>query len=66
MFGAGTASVVCPVERIHCMRNGEKFEDLHIPTMKQTPPLVQRLYDHITDIQYGKISRPDWTPVVLD
>ena len=45
-FGAGTACVVCPVEKI--IYEGES---LHIPTMDNGAELTNRMYKELTDIQ---------------
>lgn len=57
-FGTGTAAVISPVSSI-------LYEGEHIllPTMDQPAPLYSRLYNAITDIQYGKISHP-WSRVI--
>ncbi|XP_078586074.1 branched-chain-amino-acid aminotransferase, cytosolic-like [Branchiostoma floridae x Branchiostoma japonicum] len=54
LFGAGTACVVCPIDRI---LYGEK--DLHIPTMDTGAVVCRRLYQELTDIQFGRVSH-DW------
>ncbi|ELT87448.1 hypothetical protein CAPTEDRAFT_223181 [Capitella teleta] len=54
LFGAGTACVVCPVEKI--IYQGD---DLHIPTMKDGAPITMKLYQELTDIQYAK-TPSDW------
>ena len=46
MFGAGTACVVCPVEKILYMD-----QMLNIPTMSQGAPITMRFYNELTDIQ---------------
>ncbi|GMT35106.1 hypothetical protein PFISCL1PPCAC_26403, partial [Pristionchus fissidentatus] len=62
MFGAGTACVVSPVGKIvYHNRKADKYEEWHIPTMEAKPNLMQRFYEHINDIQYGRIDRPGWT-----
>lgn len=59
MFGAGTACVVSPVERINYMG-----EDLQIPTMEHGDEAFFRwVLTTLTDIQYGKIDHP-WAPVI--
>lgn len=79
VFGAGTACVVCPVDKVYfaqfyCkslqlqiiykQRDGT-MRTLQIPTMQQRPkPLIQRFFDAITDIQYGRVSRPDWQHII--
>ncbi|XP_067928868.1 branched-chain-amino-acid aminotransferase, mitochondrial-like [Watersipora subatra] len=60
VFGAGTACVVCPVERIHY-----KSRDIHINTMSTPDPLYARLYKELNDIYYGRMSNP-WTEVVCE
>jgi len=67
VFGAGTACIVSPVGHI-IYKNRQKgiYEDLVIPTMENTPNLMQRFYDTITDIQYGRIAQPGWTRVIVD
>jgi branched-chain amino acid aminotransferase len=54
MFGAGTAAIVCPIDRIHY-----NDEDIMIPTMKHGAPLASRLKAELHDIQYGKIDH-EW------
>ena len=47
-FGSGTAAVISPVGQI-------KYGDQVITINdNQTGPVAQKLYDAITDIQYGK------------
>lgn len=53
MFGAGTACVVSPIERINYLGS-----DLHIPTMEQASPLFNELKTTLSDIQYGRIDHP--------
>jgi branched-chain amino acid aminotransferase len=52
IFGSGTAAVVSPVGEIHY---GE--EALTVGGGK-VGPLAQRLYDSLTDIQYGRSADP--------
>ncbi|KAH7731844.1 Protein BCAT-1 [Aphelenchoides avenae] len=65
MFGAGTACVVSPVGRI-LYKNPEsgQYENIDIPTMNSPVNVMQRLYDTIIDIQYGRIDMPGWMRVV--
>lgn len=49
MFGAGTACVVCPVEKVHY-----QGQVLNIPTMVEAK-LTNRFYNQITDIHFGRI-----------
>lgn len=58
-FGCGTAAVIAPVERI-----GFQGQDIRSPTMEHEKPVSKRLFDHITDIQYGRIASHTWAPVV--
>ncbi|XP_064603025.1 branched-chain-amino-acid aminotransferase, cytosolic-like isoform X1 [Liolophura sinensis] len=53
LFGAGTACVVCPVEKI--LHEGKMLE---IPTMSEGAPLTNRLYKALLDIQYGRVASP--------
>lgn len=53
LFGAGTACVVSPVERINYLG-----EDLHIPTLEQTKPLYLEFKNTMAEIQYGKVDHP--------
>lgn len=65
MFGAGTACIVCPVDRI-LYKKGTKKVEYYIPTMEHKPSLMQRLFDSITSIQYGRKSKPGWTHIVAE
>ncbi|MGH0191066.1 UNVERIFIED_CONTAM: hypothetical protein FKN15_056299 [Acipenser sinensis] len=49
VFGAGTACVVCPVERV--LYKGENY---HIPTMENGPDLAKRFHKQLTDIQASR------------
>ncbi|VIO87247.1 Uncharacterized protein BM_BM4739 [Brugia malayi] len=62
MFGTGTACVVSPVDRILYKNpcTGD-FEEMIIPTITHKPNLMQKLYQTVVDIQYGKIKKPEWT-----
>jgi branched-chain amino acid aminotransferase len=53
MFGAGTACVVSPIERIYY--NGE---NLLIPTMEDSNALWKQCLKTLLDIQYGRIKHP--------
>lgn len=46
MFGAGTACVVCPVNKILFME-----KEFHIPTMDTGGLIAKRFYKELTDIQ---------------
>ena len=51
MFGAGTACVVAPVNKILYKNKATKeYENLHIPTMEAQPNLMMRFYKAINDI----------------
>lgn len=58
IFGAGTACVVCPVERI-------LYEDknLHIPTMDNGAVMTTRFLKTLTDIQFGRVEH-EWTEII--
>ncbi|KAH8235593.1 hypothetical protein KR032_003614, partial [Drosophila birchii] len=58
LFGAGTACVVSPVNRINYLG-----QDLYIPTMEQEKPVHELIRDTLTDIQYGKVEHP-WSVVI--
>ncbi|XP_063705410.1 branched-chain-amino-acid aminotransferase [Culicoides brevitarsis] len=58
MFGAGTACIVSPIERIHYLDR-----DYMIPTMKQDNAVFRRILHTLTDIQYGKVEHP-WARVI--
>jgi branched-chain amino acid aminotransferase len=65
VFGAGTACVVSPVGRIlYKNQKTKQHEEILIPTMESKPDIMQRLYDTIIDIQYGRIEWPGWTRTV--
>jgi len=55
LFGAGTACIVCPIERI--LYDGTELE---IPTMVNNAALTMRLHKALTDIQFGK-TPSSWT-----
>lgn len=59
VFGAGTACVVCPVERV--LYKGENY---HIPTMENGPDLAKRFHKQLTDIQYGR-AESEWMHLVV-
>ena len=60
-FGAGTAAVVCPVKEL--VYQGKNF---HIPIQedKGAGPLTQEVLKKMTDLQYGRVSRPEWQVIV--
>jgi branched-chain amino acid aminotransferase len=53
MFGAGTACVISPIERIYYMG-----EHLMLPTMEHSNPFWKDMYNTLLDIQYGRIKHP--------
>ncbi|EDW49024.1 branched-chain-amino-acid aminotransferase, cytosolic [Drosophila sechellia] len=58
LFGAGTACVVSPVNRISYLG-----QDLYIPTMEQEKPVHELIRETLTDIQYGRVDHP-WSVVI--
>lgn len=58
IFGAGTACVVCPVNRILFLK-----EDILIPTMDTGAEVANRFYKELTDIQYGRTEH-EWSVLV--
>merc|ERR1719229_1677013 len=63
-FGAGTAAIISPVDRI-----GWKGKDYKIPLDINDPnatagPLATELFETILDIQYGRKEHKDWSVVV--
>ncbi|KAL3103021.1 hypothetical protein niasHT_020746 [Heterodera trifolii] len=65
MFGCGTACVISPIGRIAYVERGTgRIDELHIPTMASKATVMQRMYDTINDIQYGRMDRPDWVRIV--
>ncbi|XP_072034022.1 branched-chain-amino-acid aminotransferase, cytosolic-like [Amphiura filiformis] len=58
MFGAGTACVVCPVNKI--LYNGEWMD---IPCTVDDTSLTKRFFTELTDIQYGRVPS-DWVQEV--
>jgi len=58
LFGAGTACVVSPVNRISYLG-----QDLYIPTMEQEKPVHELIRETLTDIQYGRVDHP-WAVVI--
>ncbi|EPQ27248.1 uncharacterized protein PFL1_05171 [Pseudozyma flocculosa PF-1] len=60
IFGAGTAAIVSPVDRI-----GYKGSDIHVPvTEGGSGPIAKAMLDRITDIQLGRVEH-EWS-VVFD
>lgn len=56
-FGAGTAAIVSPVQSF--IFNDETFQ-IPIEEAKGAGKLTQKLLATITDLQYGRIKRPEW------
>lgn len=59
MFGAGTACIVCPVERI--VYEGKSY---NLATMDKGAPLTNRFHDELVDIQFGR--KPSKWSVPID
>jgi len=59
MFGAGTACVVSPIERILY-----KGRNLHIPTMDLGAPIAMRFLKELYDIQFGRVKSHPWQELV--
>lgn len=53
MFGAGTACVVSPIERIFYQN-----ENLLIPTMDNSDAVWRTMRNTLVDIQYGRVKHP--------
>jgi branched-chain amino acid aminotransferase len=53
MFGAGTACIVSPIERIHYLG-----ENLMIPSLEHSKPVWKQILTTLTDIQYGAVKHP--------
>lgn len=65
MFGAGTAALVAPIDMIRYRnRATNELESLHIPTMGSERKVMQRLYDTIEAIQYGRLEWPGWVKTI--
>ena len=56
-FGAGTAAIVSPVQSF--VYEETTYE---VPTDKETGAgkLTTRILNMMTDLQYGRVSRPAW------
>nr|CDJ96082.1 Aminotransferase domain containing protein [Haemonchus contortus] len=59
-FGSGTAVVLSPIDSILYKADGRN-EDIRFPKIDITKSLMAKLFNTITDIQYGRKSRPGWT-----
>lgn len=61
MFGAGTAAIVSPVDRV-----GFKGRDIQIPAGEEgAGPIAKAMLKSITDIQLGRVDHP-WSVLVED
>lgn len=61
LFGAGTAAVISPVDRI-----GYLGEDINIPVDKDgMGPLSRPIWEQLVGIQWGTIES-DWSVVVCE
>ncbi|VDL67553.1 unnamed protein product [Nippostrongylus brasiliensis] len=58
-FGTGTAVVVSPIDRILYKVDGREIE-LQFP-LKEEKSIMNKLFTAITDIQFGRQQRPEWT-----
>lgn len=58
-FGAGTAAVITPINRI-----GYLDINIDIPTTAQAQPVYQRLKDTLLAIQYGHIAEHPYVKVI--
>jgi len=56
-FGAGTAAIVSPVQSF--VYDGVTY-DVPIDKEKGAGKLTQRILSMMTDLQYGRVSRPAW------
>lgn len=56
-FGTGTAAIVSPVQSFYY--EGELFT-VPIEQEKGAGKLTQRILQMMTDLQYGRVSRPAW------
>lgn len=57
-FGAGTAAVVSPIKSINY-----KDKSYSLPEQQTLGPLAKRMWDAITDIQYGRVEK-EWSIVI--
>jgi branched-chain amino acid aminotransferase len=65
MFGAGTACVVAPVNKVlYKNKLTKEYENLHIPTMETKNNIMMRFYDTINDVMYGRAEWPGWMRTV--
>ncbi|KAJ1346891.1 hypothetical protein KIN20_001815 [Parelaphostrongylus tenuis] len=59
-FASGTAVIVTPIEKVLYV-TGEQEETLRFPAKDHDNSLSQRMLKALTDIYYGRVSRPGWT-----
>jgi branched-chain amino acid aminotransferase len=60
-FGTGTAAVICPIKSISY--KGEKI-NLNLGKEGKVGDLSKKLYEHISDIHYGRVLHPFWSKIV--
>jgi len=60
-FGSGTAAVVCPIKSITY-----KDETINVNLGKDGTigELGKKLYEHISEIHYGKLIHPSWSKII--
>lgn len=56
-FGAGTAAIVSPVQQF---TYGTETFNIPIEKEKGAGKLTQRILKMLNDIQYGRVSKPEW------
>lgn len=56
-FGSGTAAIVSPVASFNYL---DKTYELPIDEVNGAGPLTQRVVKMLQDIQYGRVSKPEW------
>lgn len=61
-FGCGTAAVVSPIKSVDS--EGKVVRPLHPQQDEGAGPLAQRVWQAITDVQYGRVERPEWSPII--
>ncbi|CAJ0569956.1 unnamed protein product, partial [Mesorhabditis spiculigera] len=61
LFFTGTAVVMSPIGEIVYRPKDGNVVRLPIPTMTAEPKIMQRLFNAIVDIQYGRVEVPGWT-----
>lgn len=62
VFGTGTAATITSVNMIkHALPDG-KLDEIECPVDPNSE--MFKFKQHLTDIYYGKIQRPEWTTIV--